>query len=89
MPRYTSPLVALFVAFIASIATAEDKPRQPAAYPPMLDGATVEVYKTIGDVRLNIYEFFPAEHTAAAGVADRPSSLNSSVGISLRAVWWQ
>ncbi len=24
-----------------------------------LDGATVEVYKTIGDVKLNIYEFFP------------------------------
>ena len=28
----------------------------------MLEGATVEVYKTVGDIKLNMYEYFPAGH---------------------------
>jgi acetyl esterase/lipase len=31
-------------------------------YPPQMDGAQVEVYKTVGDVELNIYRFEPAGH---------------------------
>lgn len=34
------------------------------AYPPKLDGAQVEAYKTIGDVKLNLYIFNPADHKA-------------------------
>jgi acetyl esterase/lipase len=32
------------------------------SYPPELEGARVEVYKTIGDVKLNIYIFAPENH---------------------------
>ena len=41
---------------------------QPAArgYPPQMEGAAVEVYKTIGDVKLNIYIFNPPRHAAGA-----------------------
>lgn len=31
-------------------------------YPPQMDGAQVEVYKTIGDVKLNVYIFQPPGH---------------------------
>lgn len=34
-------------------------------YPPKIDGAKVEVYKTIGDVKLNIYIFHPEALTDA------------------------
>jgi acetyl esterase/lipase len=30
--------------------------------PPQLDGAQVEVYKTVGDVKLNLYIYTPADH---------------------------
>lgn len=32
------------------------------AYPPQLDGATVETYKTVGDVKLNVFIFNPEDH---------------------------
>jgi acetyl esterase/lipase len=32
------------------------------AYPPQMDGAKVEVYKTVGDVKLNIYIFESEDH---------------------------
>lgn len=32
-----------------------------ASYPPDLDGARVEVYKTVGDVKLNVYIFEPED----------------------------
>jgi acetyl esterase len=35
---------------------------QAAKYPPEMPGAETEVYKTVGDVRLNIYLFKPAGH---------------------------
>lgn len=34
-------------------------------YPPALEGAKVEVYKTIGDVRLNLYLYAPEGHKAS------------------------
>jgi acetyl esterase/lipase len=33
-----------------------------AAYPPQMEGAQVEVYKTIGEVKLNLYIFNPPGH---------------------------
>ncbi len=42
--------------------SAQQRRRRDRRYPPELKGATVEVYKTIGDVKLNIYEFFPEGH---------------------------
>jgi acetyl esterase/lipase len=36
--------------------------KKTAAYPPVLPGAQVEVYKTIGDVKLNAYLFAPSGH---------------------------
>ena len=46
--------------------------RQPKAakkYPPTLPGAKVEVYKRIGDVRLQAYIYFPKDHKPGE---DRP-----------------
>ncbi|MBM3333673.1 alpha/beta hydrolase [Candidatus Sumerlaeota bacterium] len=40
------------------------QPQGVMAYPPTLPDARVEVYKTIGDVKLNIYIFDPADHKA-------------------------
>jgi len=35
------------------------------AYPPQMDGAKVEVYKTVGDLKLNLYIFEPKGHSPA------------------------
>lgn len=37
---------------------------QPAAYPPQLEGTTVETYKTVGDVKLNLWIYNPPGHSA-------------------------
>jgi len=34
-------------------------------YPPVLEGAHTEVYKTVGDVKLNMYLYFPKDHVLA------------------------
>ncbi len=52
--------VALLFALGAGAASAQD--RQQRNYPPKLPGADVEVYKTAGDVKLNIYIFKPEGH---------------------------
>ncbi|QOV89853.1 alpha/beta hydrolase [Humisphaera borealis] len=39
--------------------------RDNLAYPPKLDGAEVQVYKTIGDVKLNAYIYKPADWKAS------------------------
>ncbi len=38
---------------------------QDRAYPPHLAGAKVEVYKTVGDVKLNVYIYHPDGHKAS------------------------
>ena len=43
-------------------AHAQDRRKVSSSYPAQLDGATVEVYKTIGDVKLNIYIYNPSNH---------------------------
>ncbi|MFP6670925.1 MAG: hypothetical protein VB857_05860, partial [Pirellulaceae bacterium] len=37
-------------------------PKASKSYPPTLPGAKVEVYKKIGDVRLQAYIYFPKNH---------------------------
>ncbi|MBC8351335.1 MAG: alpha/beta hydrolase [Planctomycetes bacterium] len=45
-----------------SAADAQKQQKKPPNYPPQLDGAKVEVYKTVGDVSLNIYIYNPDDH---------------------------
>jgi acetyl esterase/lipase len=55
-------LVTLLVA--AGAAQQTKVKRGNRAYPPRLEGARVEVYKTTGDVRLHMYIFTPEDHRA-------------------------
>lgn len=60
-------LLALALLLSVSLASAQDKaekaPKRGArAYPPNLPGAKIETYKTIGDVKLNLYIFNPDGH---------------------------
>jgi acetyl esterase/lipase len=52
-------LVSLILA--ASFVHAQEK-KGNRAYPPELPGAKVETYKTIGDVKLNMYVYYPEGH---------------------------
>jgi acetyl esterase/lipase len=45
-------------------ASAQEAKQKNAGYPPSFPEAKVEVYKTVGDVKLNLYIFTPAGHTA-------------------------
>jgi acetyl esterase len=60
-------LLALALLLSVSLASAQDKaekaPKRGArAYPPNLPGAKIETYKTVGDVKLNLYIFNPDGH---------------------------
>jgi acetyl esterase len=50
----------LFAIVCLPIATAQDKKGK--TYPPKLEGAEVETYKTIGDTKLNLYIYNPPSH---------------------------
>lgn len=50
---------------IALLAALAAQGQQQAEYPPRMDGARVEVYKTIAGVKLNAYIFEPEGHRAA------------------------
>ena len=47
---------------IALQGSAQEKGKKGREYPPTLEGATVFVYKTIDDVKLNIYRYTPANY---------------------------
>ena len=50
----------------APVHTAKAQANQPRrAYPPRMEGAAVEVYKSVGDVRLNVYVFSPPGYKAS------------------------
>jgi len=60
-------LPALVLVPLLSADAAAQQPKQGAAksnYPPVLKNAKAEVYRTVGDVRLNIYIFQPQDHKA-------------------------
>jgi acetyl esterase/lipase len=44
------------------LGAAEQRKGRARAYPPVLPGAKVEVYKTVGDVKLNMNIYFPDDH---------------------------
>lgn len=52
------------VLFAAPLLAQEKTKKAPRTYPPMLAGAVVETYKTVGDTKLNLYIFNPPEHKA-------------------------
>jgi len=56
------PVIALL--FLCSLGASAQEGGLP--YPPKMRDARVEVYKTIGDVKLNLYMFNPPESTPAA-----------------------
>lgn len=58
-------ILILLIGSMTADLVAQEKKRPTRPYPAVLEGATVEVYKTIGDVKLNIYEFFPKNHQAS------------------------
>ncbi len=57
------PVLALAQETIAQEKIAQEK-KQNAGYPPSFEGAQAEVYKTVGDVKLNLYIFNPPDHKA-------------------------
>ena len=59
--RRHATLTALFLGLVVSIASAQEK-KGGRGYPPNLPGAKVETYKTVGDVKLNLYIYKPEGH---------------------------
>ena len=57
----TAALLLVALTSAAVLGQADQRKRQARRYPPDLPGAKVEVYKTIGDVQLNMYIFFPED----------------------------
>lgn len=47
---------------LPAAAVAQRDSRATREYPPRMPGAKVEIYKTVGDVRLNAYIFYPPGH---------------------------
>ncbi|NQT40137.1 MAG: alpha/beta hydrolase fold domain-containing protein, partial [Planctomycetes bacterium] len=63
--RHLPIVLLLAVLTTASLSGQENRrPRPRRGYPPELAGASVEVYKTVGDVKLNMYIFTPEGHKA-------------------------
>ncbi|RPH76737.1 MAG: alpha/beta hydrolase [Nitrospiraceae bacterium] len=64
MPIRSEILFVAAIAFLVSLgADAQEKAKKKSReYPPQLPGAKFEVYKTIGDVKLNMYVYLPADH---------------------------
>ncbi len=62
MTRHLTAALLLVALTSASVLGAADqRKRRARRYPPDLPGAKVEVYKTIGDVKLNMYVFLPED----------------------------
>jgi acetyl esterase/lipase len=55
----------LAVLFAVSSGSAQEAKRKNAGYPPNFPEAKTEVYKTVGDVKLNLYLFNPSDHKAS------------------------
>lgn len=44
---------------------AQEKKKSASTYPPVMEGATTEVYKQVGGVELKLWKFLPTGHSAA------------------------
>jgi acetyl esterase/lipase len=53
---------------LAAPALAQTAPRKGLPYPPQMDGARVETYKTVGNTKLDLYIFAPASAANAPAV---------------------
>ena len=62
MRHFPAGLLLLALATGTVLGAAEQRARRGRTYPPVLPGAKVEVYKTIGDVKLNMYIYLPDDH---------------------------
>jgi len=60
----TRSILVSAAALIAGWASAQESKQKNAAYPPSFPEAKIEVYKTVGDLKLNLYIFNPADHKA-------------------------
>lgn len=58
----TRPIAVLLLLAAAAPASAQQSSQQ--SYPPAMEGTTSEVYRTVGDVKLNIYLCNPEDHSA-------------------------
>src|SRR5436190_14367525 len=54
----------LIAAALAGVATAQEQ-KGFRAYPPKLDEAAIETYKTVGDTKLNLWVYYPPGHKAS------------------------
>jgi acetyl esterase/lipase len=61
MYRHATVLSVVSLVVATSFSLAQEK-KGNRAYPPELPGAKVETYKTIGDVKLNMYVYYPEGH---------------------------
>ena len=65
MSRLPFAAMLLCAVSAAGVFGQQDTKKRPARnYPPKMEGAKVEVYKTVGDVKLKIYVFSPKGHRA-------------------------
>ena len=100
MPKTTAMLLILAVSGSTSLGQQIEKKRHNArSYPPTFTDARAEIYKQLGDVKLNLYVFTPPNHrssdrrpaivffSGADGGAERRRSLKSTAGISPREEW--
>lgn len=63
MMRHVPTVILAVLLTTASLEGQAKRGQRPGrAYPPKLEGANVEVYKTVGDVKLNVYIFNPPGH---------------------------
>jgi acetyl esterase len=59
------PFCCLTIVLLAQLAAAQERKGKGAkTYPPKLEGAAVETYKTVGDTKLNMYVYYPPGHKA-------------------------
>ncbi len=58
-------ILAITFATATALGQGEQPKRRARGYPPEMPGAQVEVYKTVGDVKLNIYLYSPEGHKAS------------------------
>ncbi len=59
-----SSVLAIFAVVCTNFSAAQETQKKNNTYPPTFPEATTEVYKTVGDVRLNLYVFNPPDHKA-------------------------
>src|SRR5262245_58059476 len=55
-------IISLVLTTSWALPTAAQQQKAAKAYPPKLEGAAVETYKTVGETKLNLYVYYPPGH---------------------------